>query len=261
MITFTIAISIGILCGIITGLIPGIHVNLIATLLIASLPTLLKLTDPLSLSFFLISLSITHSFLDSIPSIYLGAPDASQALGVLPGHRYLINGKGFHAVKLTLIGSLGAIIISITTLILFSPLILFIVPFLQTYTLYLLILVVIWMILSDNNPLIAIIIFTLAGTLGVIVLNSSLSNPLFPMLSGLFGTSTLLYSLKENTTLPEQIISKKIPLNYKLTIHVLAAGAIAGLTTAILPGVGAGIAALFAMLLAPKMGDYGFYFK
>ncbi|MAE13874.1 hypothetical protein CMO92_04880 [Candidatus Woesearchaeota archaeon] len=258
MITFTIAISIGILCGIITGLIPGIHVNLIATLLIASLPTLLKLTDPLSLSFFLISLSITHSFLDSIPSIYLGAPDASQALGVLPGHRYLINGKGFHAVKLTLIGSLGAIIISITTLILFSPLILFIVPFLQTYTLYLLILVVIWMILSDNNPLIAIIIFTLAGTLGVIVLNSSLSNPLFPMLSGLFGTSTLLYSLKENTTLPEQIISKKIPLNYKLTIHVLAAGAIAGLTTAILPGVGAGIAALFAMLLAPKMGDYGF---
>jgi putative membrane protein len=36
----------------------------------------------------------------------LGAPDESKALNVLPGHRMLMEGKGFEAVKLNVIGSL-----------------------------------------------------------------------------------------------------------------------------------------------------------
>ena len=99
-----LAVLIGCLAGCITGLIPGIHVNLISMLLISMSGYLLGMTDPISLAVFIISMAITHTFLDSIPSVFLGAPDADMALGVLPGHRLLLEGKGYEAVKLTVIG-------------------------------------------------------------------------------------------------------------------------------------------------------------
>ena len=108
-----LAILIGCLAGTITGLIPGIHVNLISMLLISVSGYLLGFTNPMVLAVFIIAMAITHTFLDSIPSIFLGAPDADMALGVLPGHRLLMEGKGYEAVKLTVIGSLLALIVTL----------------------------------------------------------------------------------------------------------------------------------------------------
>ena len=101
MLDVLIAILCGVLSGIITGLIPGIHVNLISVLLLSFSPLLLPFTGITSLLVYIISLSITHSFLDSIPSIYLGAPDAGQELNVLPGHRLLHQGMGHSAILYT----------------------------------------------------------------------------------------------------------------------------------------------------------------
>ena len=96
---------LGILIGIITGLVPGIHVNLVATTLFAISPILLNYFEPLSLAVFIISLSLTHSFLDTIPSIYLGAPENENALSVLPGQKMLLRGEGYQAVKITILGT------------------------------------------------------------------------------------------------------------------------------------------------------------
>ena len=81
-----LAFFIGILAGIFTGLFPGIHVNLVSVFLISISPSLLKYTSPISLAIFIVSMSITHSFLDFIPSIFLGAPDEDSFLSILPGH-------------------------------------------------------------------------------------------------------------------------------------------------------------------------------
>ena len=116
-----IAIFLGICAGCATGLIPGIHVNLISVLVLSLSAYLLGFTSPVILAVFIISLAITHSFLDSLPSIYLGAPDAGQELNVLPGHRLLHKGEGHNAIVYTLIGSLGCLVLG---LILF-PLLLF----------------------------------------------------------------------------------------------------------------------------------------
>ena len=106
-----IAIALGATAGVVTGLTPGIHINLLSLILLNLSGYFLGFTTPLVLCVFIISLSVVHTFLDSIPSIFLGAPDADQALNVLPGHKMLLEGKGFEAVKLTVIGSLISLII------------------------------------------------------------------------------------------------------------------------------------------------------
>ena len=118
MITLFLALFLGILIGIFTGITPGIHTNLVAVIILSSL--FLRNQQPEILIIFIVSLSITHTFLDSIPSIYLGAPDSDHVMSILPGHKYFLEGKAYEAFILTLIGSLSAVIISI---IFFLPLI------------------------------------------------------------------------------------------------------------------------------------------
>src|SRR3989338_4300814 len=103
-----VALFLGILIGIFTGIAPGIHINLVSVLVVASAPFLLQFTSALSLVVFIISLAITHTFLDTLTTIYLGAPDEAQALNVLPGHRLLMKGAGHSAVLYTIMGSLGS---------------------------------------------------------------------------------------------------------------------------------------------------------
>jgi len=88
-----IALLLGVCAGTISGLTPGIHVNLISLILISLSSYFLGFTSPIVLGVFIISMAVTHTFLDSIPSIFLGAPDADMALGVLPGHKLLLKEK------------------------------------------------------------------------------------------------------------------------------------------------------------------------
>jgi putative membrane protein len=52
------------------------------------------------------SASVTHSFLDFVPSVFIGAPDSEDSVSVLPGHRLLMKGRGMEAVRAAAIGSL-----------------------------------------------------------------------------------------------------------------------------------------------------------
>src|SRR3989344_5136920 len=106
-----VAISIGVLAGIVTGLTPGIHINLVSVSLITISPFLLQYTSPLIITIMIIAMGITHTFLDAIPSIFLGAPDPETALLILPGHKMMLKGKGYEAVILTVIGSIISLIL------------------------------------------------------------------------------------------------------------------------------------------------------
>ncbi|MBU1622249.1 MAG: tripartite tricarboxylate transporter permease, partial [Nanoarchaeota archaeon] len=185
-----IALILGVSFGIITGLIPGIHVNLISVLVLSLSAFLLNIFEPVTLAVFLISLAITHSFLDSIPSIYLGAPDAGQELNVLPGHRLLHKGEGHNAIIYTLIGSLGCLVLGIILFPLFLWSMEIIYPLVKGLIGYILAVIMIFMIGKDKKKwLKSLTVFLLAGCLGLIVLTGipNLKQPLFPLLSGLFG--------------------------------------------------------------------------
>ena len=140
---------IGIIAGTLTGLTPGIHTNLIATSII-SIPILLKLPTSYFL-IFITATSITHTFLNFIPSIFLGAPDSDTCLGILPGHKFLLKGHGHHATKLTLTGS----VIAIISLIIIIPIFFFIIP--KIYPIikqmmgFILIWISIFLLLNESN--------------------------------------------------------------------------------------------------------------
>lgn len=254
-----IAIILGICSGIITGLIPGIHVNLISVLLVSSSPFLMQYFPLPALACFIIAMSVVHSFLDVIPSIYLGAPESSTALGVLPGHRYLLQGNGYMAVKLTVIGSLGALILGVALIPLLIPFVSFIYPKIQPYIGYLIALMLVYMFHRDRKPNWAVFIFFLSGVFGWVVLNTAnVKNPLFPMLSGLFGVATLLYSLKETSFLPEQKIEKRIDVKKEHATRAIGASTFAGFLTSMLPGMGGAQGAVIAMQIARDVGDHGF---
>lgn len=252
-------VLLGIVAGCFTGLVPGIHINLIAALLISASTFLLNYFNVVSLCVFIVCMSITHTFVSVIPTIFFGAPESSYALGVLPGHRFLLKGYGFDAVKLTVIGSYFAILISIFFFIIFIIIVEKFYPIIRGYIGFILIIIATFMIFRDNKRLWAMFVFFISGCFGLIVFNlPSLNEPLFPMLSGLFGISTLIISINSQNKIPLQKITNKINLKTKTVVQALLSGQFSGFLTSILPGLGSATAAIISMQITRNLKDKGF---
>jgi putative membrane protein len=254
-----IAILLGIFIGIFTGITPGIHVNLVAATLLALSPVLLKFTAPLTLAVFIMALAVTHSFLDTIPSIYLGAPDDENALSVLPGQRMLLRGEGYQAVKITILGTYTGLVLAICLIPLFILIANKLYPILKPYLLYALILITGYMIFREKNWLWSLLLFTLSGTLGILVLSiPNMKEPLFPLLSGLFGVSGLLLSYFENTKIPPQTITKEIRLKIRELAKVLLGSSVAVFFIQFFPGMGPSQGAVISSQLIRNIKDKGY---
>jgi len=249
-----IACLLGICLGIITGLIPGIHVNLISVILLTLSVYLLQHVSALVVCVIIISMAITHTFLDTIPSVFLGAPDPSTVLSILPGHRLLLEGKGFEAVMLTVVGSLGGLIVAL----IFVPGLLFIVeiiyPLIKNYIGYFLILVSVFLILKDKNKIWALTLFLLTGALGLAVLNLPVKEPLFPLFSGLFGISMLLISLNDKVQIPKQEFGY---IDTKGKFKAIGSAFVTGWICSFMPGMGPAQAAIIGSQFV-KLTEKGF---
>ncbi|MFT4261251.1 MAG: tripartite tricarboxylate transporter permease [Candidatus Woesearchaeota archaeon] len=252
-----LAILLGVVAGCFTGLIPGIHTNLIAVMLVSIANLVLEIVSINSLIAFIIAMSITHSFTNTIPSIYLGAPEPSTALNVLPGHKLLMDGEGLNAVKLTLLGSMMGLIVCFVSYPLLKWFILLSYEFLSNNIPLIMLVVAIFLITRTKDWKNNTLIYISAAIIGVLVLNSKMQDPLFPMLSGFFGISTLLFSLKTNSSIPTQ---KKDSFNYKMNKFSLFLGTISGYITAILPGLGSSTAAAISSSIKKENETKDFLF-
>jgi len=274
---------LGSLAGTFTGIVPGIHVNNVALIALSASSSISFFALAIfgwasasaaeivfMISAFIIGAAITHSFLDFIPSVYLGAPGEEDALSVLPGHRMLLEGRGYEAIKCATLGSFGGALVSIALIFpirffMGSPIGAYekLVP----YVPYMLIIITSLLILSEggkgNNggffkgKLLALFGFLLSGFLGLVVLSkggllasswtpfeiNTSSLMLFPLFTGLFGLSTLIISLKDDAVMPEQRIDDEpIDLeNWRRSRGVLS-GTIAGALVGWYPGITAGAA-------------------
>jgi putative membrane protein len=250
MLNLITPLILGIISGTFTGLIPGIHINLVAISLL-SVTTIQDLPIN-SLIIFIIAMAITHTFLDFIPSIFLGAPSEDTALSVLPGHELLLEGQGHNALKLTVLGSTIAIISLIFIIPVFIFLIPKIYPLLQRMMGILLIWIAIFLIYNEKNGKIkATLIFILAGFLGVTSLNLNINQPLLPLLTGLFATSTLIHSIKSKTILPKQSLGK-LTLPRLQIIKPTIATILISPVCSLFPGLGSSQAAIIASGLSGK---------
>jgi putative membrane protein len=243
------SLLLGIFAGIFTGLIPGIHINLIGVLLVSLSISIFSNINPIYLIVFITSTAITHTFLDFIPSILLGCPDTDTELSVLPGHELLKKGLGYQAIVLTAYGSFAAIfaiiLISFPATLTIDKLYNLLTK--QFVMPIILILISLILILLEKKKFSALFVFLLTGILGLCVLNlDSLSQPLLPLLTGLFGGSMLMLSIKNKTKIPEQKITKSKTKLFKPLLGSLIASPLCSF----LPGLGSGQAAIIGNTIA-----------
>lgn len=195
-------IALGVFLGVISGILPGIHVNTLAAGLLALQVPLLSLFGPEMIAASMVAAMITHTFIDIIPSTFLGIPDADTAISVIPSHALCLEGKGEEAVRIAALGNVWGFIIAIPI----SILLIIVAPYIQEPLDWLigiiLATVAAYLILSGESPFLALVAFLVSGILGIFTFTFSYAgNGLFgsigilmPLLSGLFGISLLLSS-------------------------------------------------------------------
>ena len=225
-------VLIGVVIGSVTGLIPGFHPNTVAIIFLNFI-----FTNSFNSSITLISVAVTHSFVDFIPSVFFGAPDPDTALSILPGHKMLMSGNAYKAIKLTVMGGIISLIIILILLPVFVFTIEKINSIISPVIPWILILISMMMFLKDRNVW-SIVIFTLSGMLGYITLSHNMLGnfTLLPLLTGLFGISTLIKSLMDKTEIPEQ---RKTDEQVDKVLRGGFIGTLAGILVGFLPGVGA----------------------
>jgi len=252
-----LAIISGIIVGTFTGLMPGIHINFVAMMLLMSSKYLLAYFQPLTLAVFIISMAITHSFLDFVPSIFLSAPNSETALSIMPGHKLLLKGKGYAAVRLSVTGCYAGVIILIITTPLFMAAMPFLYESIKKSMGFVLIAAVLFLMINEKKRFWAFFIFLLSGVLGLITLELPIKEPLFPLLTGLFGTSMIITSINEKTKVPIQDI-QEVHINKKEYIGLSSSGLIASSLCSFLPGLGASQAAVIASDINGRMNSRSF---
>ncbi len=250
-------VLLGIGFGTLTGIIPGIHPNTVFAGLVSLVLTGMLPLPTIPLLFFVVSVAVSNTFVDFIPSVLFGAPDPSSALSVLPGHRLLMSGQGYVAVCLTVVGGLGVASLVLLTL----PLLVYILPVLYWLTRpvvhVLLAGVVVFMVARERKGARAVSLWVLlvSGAMGTIALNAYPSGSmLFPSLTGLFGISGLVHSMGSGAAVPRQCIAKEFSCDVRKGI---LAGWASGWFAGMLPGVGAAQAGVISgQALRARTGEF-----
>ena len=258
LLEFILALFIGTFAGIFTGLVPGIHINLVGAIIVSLSLSILSGIPAIYLVIFIVSMSITHVFIDFIPSIFLGAPEEGTELSVLPGHEMLNQGLGFQAVRLACLGCLYGIFIFILLAFPLSLITQNIYEFIRNSNLiaFLLIGVSLNLILVEKKKFLGLAVFMISGFLGLSVLNMDMKEPLLPLLTGLFGTSTLLLSIKNKTKIKKQELEKVINIK---KIKPLLTSAITSPLSIFLPAISSGQIAVIGNQFS-KLGKKEFLF-
>jgi putative membrane protein len=258
MVELFVAVVLGVFLGTVTGLVPGLHINLVAALLLSSLPLILPVFPVESIAVLIIAMAVTHVLLDFIPSIFLGAPSSETALAVLPGHALLLEGKGKEAVMLALTGGITGLLLVAMVLPLMLWLLPVFFPVVQPFTGVFLLFVALFSILRERiaeRMLWSAVCFVLAGLLGLLTFSiPNLGEPLLPLLSGLFGASILVFSLfSPKRSFPAQDAEAhllRIGEGFRTGLLGVAAGAL----MALFPAVGPAQSAVLARTVSGEIG-------
>ncbi|MBI3413392.1 MAG: tripartite tricarboxylate transporter permease [Candidatus Aenigmarchaeota archaeon] len=235
-------VMVGCVIGIFTGMIPGMHTNTLAVLI---LPVYTYFgISPLGASVIISSIMAAHIFSSFIPAALLGAPDEDTALSILPAHRLLMSGRGLEAIFLMVAGASIALFFGVPLLFLSMKTFGNIYGLTRPFVHYILIAIVAMMIFGEGKKekmFYATVIFLLSGLLGFLVLDARVLEPqnaLLPVLSGLFGVSTLLTSLGKRSSMPAQKYSEAT-FDYRGMAKFAVVGTLAGLFVGLMPGIGA----------------------
>lgn len=259
-----VSITAGIGLGIVSGLTPGVHANNFALLLASIAPAIPG--PPTAVAASILAAGVTHTFLDVVPALALGVPDAAMAATALPGHRLVLAGRGREALRLSAIGSGTAVLLAAPLAVPVTEVMRVGYPVLQDHLP--IALATVTLLLGVSEPTWrrrggAAGAAALSGALGWATLDLSPSAPLdaggvlAPLFAGLFGAPVLLAAMDGQGPPPQADPAITIPTRQVATTAVVGSGA--GSIVAYVPGVSSAIAAVAALIAVPESsGDRGF---
>ncbi len=250
-------IALGITLGTCSGLIPGIHANNFALFLAGIAPMLPG--QPIFVGLAMLAAGVTHTFLDAVPALTIGVPEAAMAVAALPGHRMVLEGRGHEALRLSALGSGIAVLLAIPLAIPITWGMVRIYPFLREHMPIILGTVVLVLLLTERTRQAVIggvISFLVSSILGFLVLDLEPAAPLdgggvlAPLFAGLFGTPVLVDAMRGGGVPPQSGGAIRIPR--RAVLWPASAGSAAGAIVGYLPGVSSAIAAVIALVAIPN---------
>ena len=264
---------LGAAIGTFSGMVPGIHVNTLAAMMLAGYPVLSDCLSsfipsemmPICVASCIMSASIVHSFVDYVPSVFIGAPDQDDVLSALPGHSLLLEGRGMAAVRSAAIGSCVGACSSVLLAIPFQLILAHgLSDYLDSITAVILIAVITILLLHERdagNIVWCASLLLLSGILGLACMDLDIpcegvfagGTLMFPMLTGLFGMPTMLQSLR-NTRVDGQRDDEIYPIGPLPGIK----GVLTGILTGWFPGITSTTGAILSDAVTPERSREGF---
>lgn len=249
----------GVALGTCSGLVPGLHANNFA-LFLASVAPLLP-GPPLHVGMAMLAAGVVHTFLDVVPALAIGVPDADMAAAALPGHQLVLEGRGFETLRLSAMGSGLAVLLAIPLAVPITWVMVRIYPVLQEGMAIVLGVVTLALLATEHSVRAAVgglLSFLISGGFGLVVLDLEPAAPLdgggvlAPIFAGLFGAPVIIDAL-QGDGVPAQG-NPWIRARPRRVLLPAAAGSAAGAFVGYLPGVSSAIAAVVALVALPGEG-------
>ncbi len=261
----------GTLMSSVISCVPALHIYNVAGLLIVISLRAQGLVPDEALAMWMLGMVVGYAILNTIPSIFLAAPDESAIWIVLPGQKYLMQRRGFEASILTGVGGLGGIAFLLLLAPfaggVFSTIRAIVAPHLH----WILMLVIAFMLMSEwpkggdrgktgwhrfwdgwKSLLAGLVTFVLSGILGMIIMYRSLVptemsfQNLLPAFMGLFAIPWVLTNIISGEEVPPQHVATSLDVTPALIARGTAAGALGGVFAAFFPVVTGGIGGFIA---------------
>lgn len=264
----------GVAISAVTALIPGLHVyNLMALGVLGlhtfALPSVVPYECVLGL---FAGLLVGFVFFNTLPSVFLAAPDESAVFTVLPGQRYLMEGRAVEAVALTTVGGAVGLLALLPA---FATVVPKTLPTIREVTqphLHWMVWSVIafmlmaewpkggrlgpggWRRLADawRSTGAGLLTFVLAGLLGFIMFyrpplpSGTAFQNLMPVFIGLFTIPGLAINFISRVRVPAQQARGEMQVGLGRVLHGSAAGIMGGAFAAFVPGVTGGVGGMLA---------------
>ncbi|MFH1056867.1 MAG: tripartite tricarboxylate transporter permease [Candidatus Micrarchaeota archaeon] len=237
----------GFLAGFL-GLVAFLHVNFILQALSTLIPA------GFSKAVFSSSLSFSKIVFELIPTLFFVIPSTSFGAAVLPGQKLFLEGKGIVALKTIL----ASFFYSMLLCVLFLPIVFVLLPVffavVSPVAGFALAAVTAIALFSKRTLPQTVFSFVLSGVLGVVVLSKPLVHePLFPLLSGLFGIPALLFSLDAQKPSVQEDSSKT-----QVDLKMILAGVLLGGFSSVLPALSPVFIVSFLFFALEPLGENAF---
>ncbi|WP_276272187.1 tripartite tricarboxylate transporter permease [Haloarcula litorea] len=258
-----VAVAGGVCLGTLSGLVPGLHANTLALLLAAVAG---DVPGPrLLVGAAMLAAGVTHTFLDVVPALALGVPDPAMAAGALPSHRLVVEGRGREALRLSAIGSGGAVLLAAPLAVPVTAAMQRVYPFVSAHLSLFLAGIAALLVATEGGvrPRVgAVLTLAASGGLGHLLLDARVSSALpvadvlVPLFSGLFGAPVLLAAI-EGEGVPPQA-GPEVTTPPRSLAALTAVGTLCGAVVGYLPGVSSAVAATLALGLTASGGPRAF---